>query len=170
MFEEPVEGGITRFIAVYQCQTAARIEPVRSARFVDADILQPLGKVLFAYSGAIQPVVDDIDSPASLLEDVGGRQGEPGPTPSTSPGSRRTTWRLRRPRSTRRPKHSATHENSCRRLISRTAALPAGGKQVSAVHIDFPLDVTTWTWDAQNGALVALVLRHGPGRPGRQRA
>jgi Protein of unknown function (DUF3048) N-terminal domain len=70
VFEEPVEGGITRFIAVYQCQTADRIEPVRSARFVDPDILQPLGKILFAYSGAITPVVDEIDSPTSLLQDV----------------------------------------------------------------------------------------------------
>ena len=33
--------------------------------------MQPLGKVLFAYSGAIQPVIDAIDSPGSLLEDVG---------------------------------------------------------------------------------------------------
>ena len=36
-----------------------------------SQILQPLGKVLFAYSGAIQPVIDAIDSGASLLEDVG---------------------------------------------------------------------------------------------------
>ena len=58
VFEEPVEGGITRFIAVYQCHVTSRIEPVRSARFVDIDILRPLGHILFAYSGAIQPVVE----------------------------------------------------------------------------------------------------------------
>ena len=40
-------------------------------RFVDVAILEPLGHVLFAYSGAIQPVVDAIDSRTSLLEDVG---------------------------------------------------------------------------------------------------
>ena len=72
VFEEPVEGGITRFIAVFQCHTAARIEPVRSARLVDAQILEPLGRILFAYSGAIQPVINEVDSRRSLLDDVGG--------------------------------------------------------------------------------------------------
>ena len=71
VFEEPVEGGITRFIAVFQCRTAARIEPVRSGRLVDPQILEPLGRMLFAYSGAIQPAIDEIDSRTSLLNDVG---------------------------------------------------------------------------------------------------
>ena len=71
VFEEPVEGGITRFIAVYQCQAAARIEPVRSGRRVDPQILEPLGRILFGYSGAIQPAINEIDSKRSLLEDVG---------------------------------------------------------------------------------------------------
>jgi hypothetical protein len=71
VFEEPVEGGITRFIAVYQCQAAARIEPVRSGRLVDPQILEPLGRILFGYSGAIQPAINEIDSKTSLLEDVG---------------------------------------------------------------------------------------------------
>src|ERR1035438_10429084 len=71
VFEEPVEGGITRFIAVYQCHVVSRIEPVRSGRLVDVGILAPLGRILFAYSGAIQPVVNAIDSGTSLLQDVG---------------------------------------------------------------------------------------------------
>jgi hypothetical protein len=52
VYEEPVEGGITRFIAVYQCQDAQRVQPVRSARLTDVDILVQFGKPLFAYSGA----------------------------------------------------------------------------------------------------------------------
>ena len=31
VYEEPVEGGITRFIVVYQCQDSKRIGPVRSS-------------------------------------------------------------------------------------------------------------------------------------------
>src|SRR5437870_3896363 len=53
VYEEPVEGGITRFIAIYQCQDAARIEPVRSARFTDVDILVQLGKPVFGYAGGV---------------------------------------------------------------------------------------------------------------------
>jgi Protein of unknown function (DUF3048) N-terminal domain/Protein of unknown function (DUF3048) C-terminal domain len=51
VYEEPVEGGITRFIAVYQCTDASRVEPVRSARLTDIDILLQFGKPLLGYSG-----------------------------------------------------------------------------------------------------------------------
>jgi hypothetical protein len=57
VYEEPVEGGITRFIAVYQCEDAGRIEPVRSARMSDVDILLQFGRPLFAYSGAVPEVM-----------------------------------------------------------------------------------------------------------------
>ena len=50
--EELVEGGLTRFLATYQSQDAASIGPVRSARPVDADLLNELGGGIFAYSGA----------------------------------------------------------------------------------------------------------------------
>jgi hypothetical protein len=62
VYEEPVEGGITRFIALYQCRDASRIEPVRSARFVDLDVLGQFGKVIFAHAGAINPVLSAIKS------------------------------------------------------------------------------------------------------------
>jgi hypothetical protein len=60
VYEEPVEASITRFIAVYQCHTADRIEPVRSARFTDADILTPYGHPLFASAGGVPAVFDKI--------------------------------------------------------------------------------------------------------------
>ncbi|HVM67463.1 MAG TPA: DUF3048 domain-containing protein, partial [Acidimicrobiales bacterium] len=50
--EELVEGGLTRFFATYQSQDAAEVGPVRSARPVDADLLNELGGGIFAYSGA----------------------------------------------------------------------------------------------------------------------
>src|SRR5439155_22495885 len=61
VYEEPVEAYITRFIAVYQCQDASRIEPVRSARFTDADILPQLGRPVFAYAGGVPKVREAVD-------------------------------------------------------------------------------------------------------------
>jgi hypothetical protein len=55
VYEEAVEGGITRFVVVYQCQDAARVEPVRSARLQDIQILSQLGKPLFADAGGSPP-------------------------------------------------------------------------------------------------------------------
>jgi hypothetical protein len=57
VYEEPVEAGITRFIAIYQCQDAERIEPIRSARTSDPAILRQYGRAVFAYSGAVPQVV-----------------------------------------------------------------------------------------------------------------
>jgi hypothetical protein len=57
IYEEPVEAGITRFIVIYQCQDADRIEPIRSARTSDPTILRQYGRPLFAYSGAVPQVV-----------------------------------------------------------------------------------------------------------------
>lgn len=50
VYEEVVEGGVVRFMAVFQSQNAALVGPVRSVRPVDPDIVSPL-KGLFAYSG-----------------------------------------------------------------------------------------------------------------------
>src|SRR5438034_5514922 len=60
VYEEPVEAGITRFIAVYQCQDASRIEPVRSARFTDIDVLKEFGKPLFGYAGGVGQVINAV--------------------------------------------------------------------------------------------------------------
>ncbi|MDQ1684714.1 MAG: hypothetical protein QOC82_1451 [Frankiaceae bacterium] len=50
--EELVEGGLTRLFAVFQCDTVPRIEPIRSARSSDADLLALLHGSVFAFSGA----------------------------------------------------------------------------------------------------------------------
>jgi DUF3048 family protein len=60
IWEEEAEGGITRFIAVYQCQDAARVGPVRSARPVDPPILVQLGTPLFGYAGGVAKVEEEI--------------------------------------------------------------------------------------------------------------
>jgi hypothetical protein len=51
VFEEIVEGGVTRFAAIYHCGSSKKVGPVRSARFDDPRIVGPFTKVL-AYSGA----------------------------------------------------------------------------------------------------------------------
>ncbi|HEV2760061.1 MAG TPA: DUF3048 domain-containing protein [Acidimicrobiales bacterium] len=57
VYEEIVEGGITRFLAVFHSTDADLIGPVRSLRPSDPDIIAPFGG-LFAYSGGIPNFVD----------------------------------------------------------------------------------------------------------------
>lgn len=50
VFEELVEGGMTRYIAVWHSTVPAEIGPVRSVRPMDPEIVSPFGGI-FAYSG-----------------------------------------------------------------------------------------------------------------------
>lgn len=68
IYEEMVEGGITRYMAVFQSQAASVLGPIRSVRASDADIASPL-KGFFAYSGGIPAFVSDIRK--SGVTDVG---------------------------------------------------------------------------------------------------
>ena len=52
VFEEGVEGGITRFAALFHSEDSKPVGPVRSARSTDIKIVSALHHPLFAYSGA----------------------------------------------------------------------------------------------------------------------
>jgi hypothetical protein len=75
--EQPVEGGLTRLFATWQSKDADQIGPIRSARPVDALLLQQLGPSLFAFAGASSGVLQVIrrDSGATLID------------PSSAPGA-----------------------------------------------------------------------------------
>ncbi len=56
VYEELVEGGLTRYVAVWFSDVPAEIGPVRSIRPMDPDIISPLGGIV-AYSGGQQRFV-----------------------------------------------------------------------------------------------------------------
>ncbi len=67
VFEELVEGGITRFVALFHATLPEDAGPVRSARPVDVDLLGGLGASGFAYSGARAEVQELLESVPSVL-------------------------------------------------------------------------------------------------------
>jgi hypothetical protein len=71
IFEEPVEGGITRYAAVFQCQQPPLVGPVRSARNIDIGILGQFGAPLEAHVGGINPVIANIDASPIVNLDLG---------------------------------------------------------------------------------------------------
>lgn len=60
VYEELVEGGITRFLAMYHCTDTDEAGPIRSARGVDAAIMTPTTYIL-AFSGANSHVFSRLD-------------------------------------------------------------------------------------------------------------
>jgi len=57
VFEELVEGGMTRFISVYQSEIPDEAGPVRSGRHVDASIVSTFADY-FVFSGAARPTLN----------------------------------------------------------------------------------------------------------------
>ena len=61
VYEELVEGGITRFIVLFQCHDAPRVGPVRSARTTDPGVLLQYDRAILAYSGGTNKVQKLVD-------------------------------------------------------------------------------------------------------------
>jgi hypothetical protein len=57
VFEELVEGGLTRYVGIWQSDIPDLLGPVRSIRPMDPDIISPFGGIV-AYSGGQQMFVD----------------------------------------------------------------------------------------------------------------
>jgi hypothetical protein len=93
VYEEEVEGNITRFVAIFNSTAPETIGPVRSVRMQDADIVWPV-RGIFAYSGGAQEPVDAInaapvhavDQTAAVANGVNGMERDaPGQPPREAP-------------------------------------------------------------------------------------
>lgn len=69
VYEEVVEGGITRFVVIFNSQVPDVVGPIRSVRDMDPNIVWPLGGV-FAYSGgAPGPNAHIADAPVTRVDE-----------------------------------------------------------------------------------------------------
>jgi hypothetical protein len=93
VYEEEVEGGVTRFIAIFNSTAPETIGPVRSVRPQDPDIVWPIHGI-FAYSGgAADPVaainaapVHAVDNTAAIANGAGAMERDaPGQPRRQSP-------------------------------------------------------------------------------------
>jgi hypothetical protein len=89
VYEEEVEGGITRFVTIYNSQVPDTVGPVRSVRAEDPDIVWPLGGI-FAYSGGAAINVDAINAaPVKAIDESSAgdafERNAPGQPPRDAP-------------------------------------------------------------------------------------
>jgi hypothetical protein len=69
VYEEIVNGGITRLAAIFNSQAPGKIGPVRSVRPTDTQVVYPLGGI-FAYSGGAQYAINSIETaPVKLIDE-----------------------------------------------------------------------------------------------------
>jgi hypothetical protein len=145
IFEEPVEGAITRLVAIFQCQGAPLVGPIRSARNIDIGILGQLGQPLLAHVGGINPVIANIEaSPivnvdlgayGSIIQHVSGRVAPYNTYAATS-----ALWGT-----------EPTHTTVPNPLFSYSSAVPVG-TPVSGVAVPFSsTSNVVWRYDAVAG-------------------
>lgn len=69
VYEEIVEGGITRLAAIFDSYLPAKVGPVRSVRRTDREIVYPIGGI-FAFSGGAQYALQSIaTAPVKLFDE-----------------------------------------------------------------------------------------------------
>jgi len=67
VYDEPVEGGLAWYLAIFHCGNPSRVGPVREARPVDPDILSLYGSGLFATAGGPQAAMDKVRTTPGLV-------------------------------------------------------------------------------------------------------
>ena len=68
VYEEIVEGGITRLAAIFNSRLPTKVGPVRSVRRTDREIVFPIGGI-FAFSGGAQYAITSIETaPVKLID------------------------------------------------------------------------------------------------------
>jgi hypothetical protein len=146
VYEVPVEGGLTRFIAIYQCRDTDRIEPIRSVRIVDPEIVSQFGAhPLFAYAGGIAPAVAAVES--SSLIDIGTDRA---PSGTYSRDSGRSA-----PHNLKSSTHALYQAGTARHAaptppppVFAFGSLLQSAQPATSVRIPYPASDTTWTWSA----------------------
>ncbi|MGD0084130.1 MAG: DUF3048 domain-containing protein [Acidimicrobiales bacterium] len=71
VYEEMAEGGITRYLAIFQCRVPPAIGPTRSVRWDDWHILASYHKPILAFAGGIDPweaMVSQLASEGKLFD------------------------------------------------------------------------------------------------------
>lgn len=150
---EPVEGGLTRLMAVYQSQRPNIVGPIRSARITDTDLVSAFGRPGFAYSGAQKKLVPYLQ--AASMQLVGAPQGGLGYSRLTDRAAPHNyigdfaalTGRIKDP--------------VAAQLVTGDAwsfgdAVP-GGTEVHEVAVDWPAAEKSFVWDDTKSAWAEYV-------------
>lgn len=139
----PVEGGLTRFMAIYSSHVPPVIGPVRSAREDDLELLRQFGTPAFAYSGAqpqLLPVVEHARTVDLYSGIVGGyyrdnRRIAPYNLYARGPALQ-----------AKAAKASTAHD-----IGFRFGPAPAGGQEATAQRVAYPAASFSFTYSGTTG-------------------
>lgn len=141
IYVEPVEGGLSRLLAVYQSQMPPAVGPVRSTRASDVELLANFGRPALAFSGAA-PSVGALVAKAPVL-DV---------SALVRPGDYRRDRRRQMPHNLYGDPNELRQGGSPPRDIGfRFGPAPAGGHPVQQTAVSYPATTIGLQWAPADG-------------------
>ena len=141
VYVEPVEGGLTRFMAVFSSRVPTTVGPVRSARESDLYLLPQFGRPAFAWSGATPHLVPFIER--AHIADLYALQVN---------GYYRISSRLAPENLYANPRtllKEAPNASKARDIGFRFGAQPAGGRATGSYTVKYPAATYTFRWSAK---------------------
>ncbi len=160
VYDTPAEGGIMRYEAIYQCNSASSIGPVRSLRWVDWHILAMYRNLpLLVHAGGIIPDVNALDA-LRYVKDVNllstyaadGTRITSRVPPDNLYTSTAQVWA------------SFPNEKAPPAPVFRySGSLPAAAKPAKSIEINFSLGTdSVWTWNAATSTWLHSYAGSGP--------
>ena len=140
----PVEGGLSRFLAVFSSHYPHVIGPVRSAREDDLPLLRQFGRPAFAYSGATATLLPYIHRTARIVDLYDG----------IASGYYRDSGRVAPYNLYAHPQQllrQAPHASKARDIGFRFGPPPPGGKTIPSASVSYPAASFRFTWSAAKG-------------------
>jgi Protein of unknown function (DUF3048) N-terminal domain/Protein of unknown function (DUF3048) C-terminal domain len=140
----PVEGGLSRFLAIFSSGYPRVIGPVRSAREDDLELLRQFGRPAFAYSGATATLLPYIQRTARIVNLYSGiTRGYFRDTSRVAPYNLYAH--------TRQLLAQAHGASKARDIGFRFGPPPPGGKATGSASVSYPAASFRFTWSAKTG-------------------
>lgn len=166
VFEELVEGGVTRYLAVFHTAVPEEVGPVRSGRPQDADLVRALGGV-FVFSGVGNANVREIirGTGLQLVEhDTSG--GTPDGELFFRSSRKPAPWNLHISAAELADSYSSldapAQQFNYESDSSRASAVLAGDEALS-IRVGFSKGVeSVWEWDSTSGAYLKFLSNGAP--------
>jgi Protein of unknown function (DUF3048) N-terminal domain/Protein of unknown function (DUF3048) C-terminal domain len=139
----PVEGGLTRFMAIFSSHIPAVIGPVRSARADDLQLLPQFGRPAFAFSGAQGQLLPKVEQ-ANIVDLYAGLVG----------GYYRDYQRIAPYNlfaNTSTLLGEAKGASTAHNIGFKFGPAPAGGQATTSYTFAYPSAKFTFTWSAATG-------------------
>lgn len=140
----PVEGGLSRLLAVFSSHYPPTVGPVRSAREDDLQLLRQFGRPAFAYSGATAKLLPYIHRTARIVDLYAGiAEGYYRDTSRNSPYNLYAH--------TRQLLQQSRDASRAQDIGFQFGPPPPGGKVTQSASVSYPAATFRFTWSAAKG-------------------